>query len=354
MDGIRFDTIAKAWGATRSRRGALHFLAGGGLGALLARLAPSAAAGQEAQAVCRFVGEPCTVNSHCCHGNRCEGGTCQCRPNHTNCGGCCRDLRSNENHCGECDNRCRAGETCCRGRCVDLQTNRRHCGRCGHACRTDQVCAEGTCRCPGGVPECGGVCCAAGQTCPAGTCVTPGQACPAVANACVGDRVICGFEEGCACRTTTEGVTACGRITNFSAQCEVCTSSAQCEANPAFGPGARCVTGGPALRLPARADILRRGLHGRDLGLAGPSLRHPGSGDGSGLVVRGRRRVVSSGAHKFHLAYTREGDDTNCALVTRSHRGHAIEDTGGFQGAEEGPLASNPRTKRRQRSVAEP
>ena len=61
MDGTRFDAWTKAWGATRSRRGALRLLAGGGLGALLARRGPAGTAAQEAQAVCRLVGEPCAA-----------------------------------------------------------------------------------------------------------------------------------------------------------------------------------------------------------------------------------------------------------------------------------------------------
>ena len=127
MDGTRFDAWTKALAGGRSRRGA--------------------------QAVSGFVGEPCRINGECCHGASCRGGTCQCRPNHTDCNGRCRDLRFNERHCGACNTPCAAGETCCRRRCVDVATDAANCGRCGNACGADQVCAGGVCGpvCRGGV-----------------------------------------------------------------------------------------------------------------------------------------------------------------------------------------------------------
>ena len=154
MDGPRFDAWTRTLARGRSRRGALRVLAGGGLGALLAHRAASRGTAQEAQAVCGLVGEPCRVNGECCHGNACRDGTCQCaRVNYTNCNGRCRDLRTNENHCGACNTPCEAGQTCCRGRCVDPQTDQLHCGACGNACGREQACAGGACgpACSGGV-----------------------------------------------------------------------------------------------------------------------------------------------------------------------------------------------------------
>ena len=205
MDGERFDAIARRM-TTSSRRGALRLLAGGAAGALLARLAPAGVAAQEAQAVCRFVGEPCRVNVECCRGARCQGGTCQCRPNHTNCNGRCRDLRSNERHCGACNTPCEPGRACCRRRCVDPATDPAHCGRCGRACRADQSCDGGACACPAGSAECGGACkgggsapCTEDEQCCSGACfLVTSQCCPVCPAGCD-----CGFADGPRCTDRT-------------------------------------------------------------------------------------------------------------------------------------------------------
>ena len=197
MDGPRFDAWTRSLARGRSRRGALRVLAGGGLGAMLAQLAPRGAGAQEAQAVCGFVGEPCRVNGECCHGNRCNGRRCVCRPNHTDCGGRCRDLRFNENHCGECGNRCEAGQTCCWGRC-----------------------GEGPC-CPGGAVRINGRChavCRNGRT----TCDPTGG---------------CNGNPACTCATRVGGGSVC---VGGAGSCVGCESDADCVGRD-FDPGSVCV-----------------------------------------------------------------------------------------------------------------
>ena len=202
MDGNRFDAWTRAWGASRSRRGALRLLAGGGLGALLARLAPAEVAAQEAQAVCRFVGEPCTVTSHCCHGNVCVDDRCACRPNYTSCGGRCRDLRDNEHHCGACDTACHAGQTCCRGVCADLRADEANCGRCGNRCGQGEACQGGACR---------AVCqqerapCRDGDACCSGSCNSDGTCAECEKRSRCSRRRPCGGpDDACSCHLTRD------------------------------------------------------------------------------------------------------------------------------------------------------
>ena len=251
MDAHRFDRLATRLAATPTRRSALRLLAGGALAALLPARLGARAAAQEAQAVCRFVGEPCTVNGHCCHGNRCRGGTCQCRPNLTSCGGRCRDLRTNERHCGACDHRCEAGQTCCRGRCV--------------ACCTDADCAPpqtcggggtpGVCGCTpracepfacgsfddgcGGTHLCGG--CATGEICLAQSC----RACSATTarSTCSGvSPLLCGTNRyglPCFCTLDVNGQPFC-RGLGLPGPESACTTNAECPGKGA-GAGGRCV-----------------------------------------------------------------------------------------------------------------
>ena len=104
MDGARFDPIARALGATPSRRGALRLLAGGALGSLLAL--PRVAAAQvwsEANAgSCRAPGDLCNGDGDCCS-ERCRAGRCLCRRRGATCA---------------------VDRACCSGRC------RKRTGRC--------------------------------------------------------------------------------------------------------------------------------------------------------------------------------------------------------------------------------
>ncbi|MDP3213039.1 MAG: FG-GAP-like repeat-containing protein, partial [Deltaproteobacteria bacterium] len=76
------------------------------------------------------------------------------------CGGACRDLQTDNAHCGACGNACPPGNTCaagacavscgagldqCGATCVNRQTDNAHCGACGTRCAAGQVCSGGVC-----------------------------------------------------------------------------------------------------------------------------------------------------------------------------------------------------------------
>jgi hypothetical protein len=159
VDASRFDLLARAWAASRSRRGLARALSALGVAAL----AGSA-------------------------GNGAEAATCA--PRETRCGRRCVDTRKSERHCGRCRNACGTGQKCARGKCVDLPTcsdgirngdetgvdcGGPDCKACaGDPCAKPEDCAGGFC--------CGGVCadCAEDQVCLAGTtgtCCTPKLIC---------------------------------------------------------------------------------------------------------------------------------------------------------------------------------
>jgi hypothetical protein len=90
----------------------------------------------------------------------CEAGACVCRPGLTRCGDACVDLRSDPEHCSDCDDSCNGGvcqsSTCregcfpehadCDGACVLTKEDSLHCGDCATLCAADEVCLAGTCR----------------------------------------------------------------------------------------------------------------------------------------------------------------------------------------------------------------
>ena len=102
------------------------------------------------------------------------------------------NLKTNENHCGECFNRCEAGEQCVRGECQ---------GSCPRPPLT-----EGEC-------NCAFVC---GDTDPS--------------------PFVCGDNPNCNCAETTEGTGFCRGPNPFCDQ--TCTSSDECEA---LNPGWKCL-----------------------------------------------------------------------------------------------------------------
>lgn len=84
---------------------------------------------------------------------------CVCGIGELKCGTTCRNVGTDPNHCGDCDNSCGAGGFCidgvcapscdppltrCGSVCVDLQSNPAHCGSCGHACESG-LCVDGEC-----------------------------------------------------------------------------------------------------------------------------------------------------------------------------------------------------------------
>ena len=240
MDPTRFDALARALSAQPTRRGVLRLLAGAALGGALG-----------AGRVGRVAGA-------------CPAGT-------TDCGGVCRNLKTDEANCGACGRRCdRATPVyskghCCpqdrptfcvtnpttgAGACVNRQTNPNHCGTCGRACTTSvanarAVCRDGACgfACQAGFKRCGAGCipttacctaCVAPQTCGGGG--TPGQ---------------CGCTPDCAGKCGGAG-DGCGGTCD--ATCHVC--SGKDAPNPCFPRSApACGTSGTGRTCHCGTDI---------------------------------------------------------------------------------------------------
>jgi hypothetical protein len=131
-----------------------------------------------------------------------------CTETTTLCGGACRDLSTDRDHCGRCDNPCRVGLGCeagvCRVLCTAVQT------RCGEMCvntRTD-------------IAHCGGC----------GTrCALPNATVGCVAGACVVASCATGFGDcdllaanGCETdtRVTVEHCGRCGNACRVGERCE--------------------------------------------------------------------------------------------------------------------------------------
>lgn len=192
--------------------------------------------------------------------NACEAGLLE--PEQKFCGGACRTLATDDNHCGDCGNSCLGGtcvgggctcsaasETFCAGSgCVDVTDNFANCGRCGKACPTGGSCVGGTCYCPSGQTDCNGVCvqlgttlncarcgdsCAQGASCASGTCTCPANSPDICNNLCVSkqtDEVNCG---------------TCGRQ---------CASGATCNAGTCECPSGQSECSGQCLDLTRSAS----------------------------------------------------------------------------------------------------
>jgi hypothetical protein len=142
--------------------------------ASLAMLSGDVAAG------CTKEGKTCDRSGDCC-----EGGRCRCTNGRAACGGRCRDLDRDDNHCGACNNACAAGAACSGGVCF----------------------GEGGC--------------AAGVS----TCVDDGS-------------FPCGGNLDCQCVVTRDGATRCADITTNNGFCGACDSDDDCAV---LGAGAFCV-----------------------------------------------------------------------------------------------------------------
>lgn len=85
--------------------------------------------------------------------------SCVCGLGQIKCGDTCRNVGSDPNNCGACDNSCGPGAFCvggmclpaceppltqCGPLCVDLQTDPHNCGSCGNVCESG-ICSEGEC-----------------------------------------------------------------------------------------------------------------------------------------------------------------------------------------------------------------
>lgn len=87
-------------------------------------------------------GTSCLVSKNICNGIRAHKGTqllfC-CKNLH------CRDVLTDKNHCGKCENKCNFGEKCCSGVCTKVLYNRDHCGKCKNKCKYGVPCESGMC-----------------------------------------------------------------------------------------------------------------------------------------------------------------------------------------------------------------
>jgi hypothetical protein len=88
----------------------------------------------------------------CVDGQVCKAdGNCGCPPENPDLCDGCRDLKTDELHCGFCGNNCNPGLTCCNGRCVNLERDSANCGACGRVCpqgpggATFACCRPGVC-----------------------------------------------------------------------------------------------------------------------------------------------------------------------------------------------------------------
>lgn len=195
---LRLDDVARALGATTSRRRTLAALLGGALG--LPSLAGAAAkkGGKKPWCHCRDDNpDDCVTlkldkkarkkhkkNHPLDHAGECQPPELICPAGQANCNGVCKDLQTDENNCGACGNPCGVAQTCCNGVCKNLSTDENNCGTCGNACGAGQTCCSGVCKNlqadPANCGTCGNVCAAPQVICLAGDCCKP-PALPCVA-----------------------------------------------------------------------------------------------------------------------------------------------------------------------------
>jgi hypothetical protein len=164
-----------------------------------------------------------TCRNVCTGGKSCQSGTCLCPGTLADCGGICRDLQIDAQHCGACGNTCLGGKICqngicvcppdrtdCGGVCRDLQTDSQHCGACDTMCTGGKTCQNGVCVCLSGRTDCGGVCRdlqTDSQHCgTCGTTCTGGKVCHAGACVCPPGTTDCGG----ACRNLQVDPQHCG------------------------------------------------------------------------------------------------------------------------------------------------
>ena len=140
-----------------------------------------------------------TCGNACDEGVLCWKGACGCPNGFVQCGDDCKDIQSDNDHCGACDTKCTAPAddadprwicgpkvtpdntrwSCANGDCTlqckpphgdcndnfcgdgcetDLSSDEQNCGACGNACAPGQTCSFGTCLCPPGTTRCLGRC----------------------------------------------------------------------------------------------------------------------------------------------------------------------------------------------------
>ncbi|MBA2518585.1 MAG: hypothetical protein H0V24_02880 [Chloroflexia bacterium] len=230
MNESRIDVLARRVAAGLPRRRLIAGLAT----SLAAATFPPAA--RWADAACKKVNQNCDKNKDCCDHAECKNQSCRCKDDFKNCGGKCKNLDTDEKHCGGCNDACSSGERCCDGNCVDLDTNSGNCGSCGDECGLGKSCCDGTCvDLDLDEQHCGacGVDCPVQQECVSGTCRDPLGGCPPGGDSCAaGGAISCGNSSSCVCLQNTEGVTFCGDRLPVGAVCGQCENSGDCPQVP--------------------------------------------------------------------------------------------------------------------------
>lgn len=178
MDGQRFDGLTRDLASSRNRRQALKLLAGGTLGAVLARFGleqASAQEGIEAEGVEADRARRCRRNRDCRDDERC-------------CNDRCRNVLIDENHCGDCATRCGRNEICSNGACFQtcLQARPGVCNdNCGDLCGCNPTASSSSGVCATTAGSCNDV-----RECDSNADCREGQLC--IDNGCCpGKRRIC-------------------------------------------------------------------------------------------------------------------------------------------------------------------
>ncbi|KAE9458105.1 hypothetical protein C3L33_09992, partial [Rhododendron williamsianum] len=57
----------------------------------------------------------------------------------------CRNVLTDKNNCGACENKCPFGYLCCSGNCTNVAYDPMHCGKCKTACLPGVLCEYGSC-----------------------------------------------------------------------------------------------------------------------------------------------------------------------------------------------------------------
>ncbi|MCC6315009.1 MAG: hypothetical protein IT337_13475 [Thermomicrobiales bacterium] len=140
MDSTKFDRLARVLGDASSRRNVLKGLAGVLVGGAALTTVDSAEAKVKPGKSCKGKQNKCVQNASCKNSG---GGDkiCKCDSGYRKCGNKCVDQRTDNKHCGRCDNKCAKHRTCVQGSC------KKHglCAMPGQNCNDTPCCAGFAC-----------------------------------------------------------------------------------------------------------------------------------------------------------------------------------------------------------------
>jgi hypothetical protein len=98
---------------------------------------------------------PCESDDNYCTRDVCQDGACTHPPDPALDGAICGSAVGQTCQDGKCQ--CPRHQEVCNGECRNLQTDEAHCGECGKTCTGGKTCQGGNCTC-GSQQECNGVC----------------------------------------------------------------------------------------------------------------------------------------------------------------------------------------------------